>query len=217
MATTRVCGECKFHLLRGVCPKAEYKNHRDNLLACLPSDKACDLFQARHEKDEEPEMGEALEFLLKPDGNEHVYVCPTDTREVLVYNQGVFEPAEALVHGLLEKRYGDVLKRHFVDEAYGHLQRGNYVDRSEVNRFVNRIPLENGLFNFLTRELEPFDSGQVFTYKLNVSYDPEAKCPKWLEFVNQIVAEEDVLLLQEIMGYCLLPAMPFHKVFLVVR
>jgi len=72
MAKSRVCGECKFHLVRGVCPKAEYKKYQDNLLACLSTDRACELFQARHTKDEEPEMGEALEFLHKPGEEECV-------------------------------------------------------------------------------------------------------------------------------------------------
>ena len=45
----KVCGDCKFHLKRGVCPKAEYKKHEDNLMACLSSDPACELFQAKRE------------------------------------------------------------------------------------------------------------------------------------------------------------------------
>ena len=94
-----------------------------------------------------------------------------------------------------------------------HLQRANYVKREEINCYTNSIPIQNGLFNLLTREITPFDPEQIFTYKLNVSYDPEAQCPKWLDFVKQVVNEEDIPLLQEIMGYCLLPAMPFHKIF----
>ena len=47
MAKPKVCGDCKFHLQRGVCPKAEYKKREDNLTACLSSDPACALFQPR--------------------------------------------------------------------------------------------------------------------------------------------------------------------------
>ena len=209
MTKTKQCGECKFHLLPGVCPKAEYKSSQDNLLACLSSDPACELFQPKYRsKSEELEMSSALEQL-----NEYVYRCPTDTKELLVYRDGVYEPAEPFVHFVLEKSYGDVLNRHFVDEAYAHLQRANYIERSEVNRFVNKIPLQNGLLNLNTREVEPFDSDQVFTFKLNVSYDPDAKCPSWDKFVSQVVSEDDLVLLKEIMGYCLLPGMPFHKIF----
>jgi hypothetical protein len=34
-------------LKRGVCPKAEYKKQKDNLIACLSSDPACELFQLK--------------------------------------------------------------------------------------------------------------------------------------------------------------------------
>jgi len=53
--TEKVCGACKFHLERGVCPKAEYKKREDNLTACLSSDPACELFQPKHKKKDEKE------------------------------------------------------------------------------------------------------------------------------------------------------------------
>jgi len=47
MAKKRTCGDCKFHLKRGACPKAEYKKYEDNLVACLPTDPVCPLFQPK--------------------------------------------------------------------------------------------------------------------------------------------------------------------------
>lgn len=44
----KTCGDCKFHLKRGVCPKAEYRKREDNLIACLSSDPACDRFQPKY-------------------------------------------------------------------------------------------------------------------------------------------------------------------------
>ncbi len=43
----KVCGDCKFHLQCGLCPKAEYKKREDNLIVCLSSDPACKLFQPK--------------------------------------------------------------------------------------------------------------------------------------------------------------------------
>jgi len=164
-------------------------------------------FKQKTQKNE-PDMGFALQRL-----NNYVFKCPIDSEELLVYNNGIYEPAKTLVHQLLETEYKECLKRHFVDEAYAHLQRANYIKRTKINQYINKIPLQNGLFNLYTRELEDFDSNQIYTYKLEVNYDPKATCPNWNKFIKQIVAEDDVALLQEIMGYCLLPAMPFHKLF----
>jgi len=208
---SKFCGDCRFYLKRGVCPLCEYKDHALNVAACPPTNTACPLFQPKNSKktnSEQPDMGEALKLL-----NKYRYICPTDTKKVLVYNDGIYENAEPLIHKLLEEKYGEDLKKHFVEEAYAHIQRANYVEREQINKFTNKIPLQNGLFNLQTRELEPFSPDEIFTYKLNVKYNPEAKCPKWLQFVKEVVSEDDAPLLQEIMGYCLLPDMPFHKMF----
>ena len=157
----------------------------------------------------EPDMEYALEIL-----NNHIYKCPTDTIEILYFDEGIYNPAKCKIHEILETEYGKDLKKHFIDEAIGHLERSNYIEREEINKFTNKIPIQNGLFNIMTREIVPFDSEQIFTYKLNVTYDPEATCPNWTKFVNQVLpSKEDQLLLQEMMGYCLFPAMPFHKMF----
>jgi len=167
-------------------------------------------FKQKPQNDNEPDMGFALQLL----NSKFTFKCPTDTRELLIYENGVYKPGECQVHALLEEEYGEDLKKHFLDEVTGHLERSNYVEREEVNRFANKIPAQNGLFNFVTREVEPFDPDKIFTYKLNVTYDPEKECPKFSKFVKEIMPDEnDRLLLQEICGYCLVPAMPFHKLF----
>jgi len=207
---TKVCGDCKFHLKKGVCPKAEYKKREDNLTACLPSDSACELFQPKiNSENEAPDMGEAL--TLVNEGN--IFVCPIDSRELLGYNEGHYVPFETRVHEILESQYDENLKSYFVEETIKHLQRANYIERKEINKFTNKIPVKNGLLNLLTRDLEKFTPNKFFTYKLNVEYDPSAECPEWKKFLNKTLRKEDIPLLQEIMGYCLLPEMPFHKLF----
>ena len=205
-----VCGECKFYLVRGVCPKAEYKKRDLNVVACFPTDVACELFQQKYKKQngEEPKMEDSLELL-----NKHIFKCPTDTEKVLIYIKGTYINAKPTIWKMLETKYGEQLKRNFVDESYAHLQRANTIDRQKINQFTNTIPIQNGLFNILTREVTPFDSEQVFTYKLGVTYNPEHQCQKWIDFVKQVVTKDDIPLLQEIMGYCLLPDMPYHKMF----
>ena len=207
---THICGECKFHLIRDECPKAEYNDSKLNVAACLSSDTSCPLFQPKYngKNAEDLDMKEALELL-----NENVFKCPTDSETLLVYEEGIYRKAKPLIWNILESEYGNKLKRSFVDEAYAHLQRANTIDRSEVNKQTNILPMQNGLFNLLTGDLTAFDPEQVFTYKLDIKYDPENMCPNWLEFIKEVVTEEDIPLLQEMMGYCLLAAIPFHKMF----
>ncbi len=159
-------------------------------------------------KEISPDMEEALKFL-----DAYRFKCPTDTKEVLVYEDGVYKPAEAFIHTILESNYKEKLKRFFVEEVYAHLQRANYVERAEINMDKSIIPLKNGLFNLETKEIEDFNPDYIFTYKFNVEYNPEAKCPNWIKFAEDVVSKEDLPLLQEIMGYCIIPSMPIHKMF----
>jgi len=55
VAKTRLCGDCRFHLKRGVCPRAEYKSRQDNMTACLSTDSACELFQPKKQKKKQKE------------------------------------------------------------------------------------------------------------------------------------------------------------------
>ena len=206
----KVCGECKFYIVRGVCPRAEYKKHDLNVAACSPTDKACELFKPKYNgKNDEFDMKETLVLL----NERFIFKCPTDTEEILGYDKGEYKPYKCVIKNFLEEQYSDNLKRIFVDETLAHIQRANYIEREEINKFTNKIPIKNGYFNFVTHDVEPFTPEEILTYKLNVTYYPEAKCPNFLKFIAEIMHSEDIPLIQEIMGYCLLPAMPFHKLF----
>jgi len=41
--------------------------------------------------------------------------------------------------------------------------------------------------------------------RLRVNYDRDADCPQWLEFLEELIGEEYIPVLQEYMGYCLTP------------
>jgi P4 family phage/plasmid primase-like protien len=206
------CKQCEFYFDRDNCERAEYKSSRRNREAYELHDYAiCDYFKPKkgYRTDSEFDMGEAL--ALVNEGN--TFVCPTDTRELLGYSEGHYVPFETKVHKILEDHYGEELKSFNVEEVIKHLQRANYIEREEINKFTNKIPVKNGLLNILTRDLEKFSPKEIFTYKLNVEYDPSKECSEWLKFLNKTLRKEDTPLLQENMGYCLLPEMPFHKLF----
>ncbi len=155
----------------------------------------------------ERKLEEVLDWLR----GDFVFKTPTDLRDLFYYEDGVYKPAECKIEGLLEKELGAEVSVHFVNEVLEHLRRDSYVDRSVFNRFLGFVPVVNGLLSLETLELKPFDPDVVFTYKLNVRFDPAAKCPVWLGFLDQILPKDDQALLQEYMGYCILPAMPKHK------
>jgi P4 family phage/plasmid primase-like protien len=164
-------------------------------------------------KDEAKEVKERhLEEVLERLRSEFIFKTPTDLRDLFYYEDGIYKPAQCKIEGLLEKELGARASAHFVCEVLEHLKHGSYVERCEFNKFTGSVPVLNGLLDLTSLELKPFDPNMIFTYKLNVRFDAEAKCPRWLGFLDQILPVEDQPLLQEYLGYCILPAMPKHKI-----
>lgn len=56
----------------------------------------------------------------------------------------------------------------------------------------------------------------VFTYTLSYVYDPQAECPQWHRFIDRVLPEADEqLLLQEFIGYCLMPHHELERLLLL--
>lgn len=142
----------------------------------------------------------------------YTFKTPTDLKDLHYYEEGIYKPAESKIENLLEQQLGAKAYTYLINEIINHLQRASYVDRDEFNKYTGLIPVENGLLNLQTMQLEPFDKEKIFTYKLNVNYNPEAPCLAWNQFLDQVLPKEDQPLLQEWLGYCILPAMPKHKI-----
>jgi putative DNA primase/helicase len=154
------------------------------------------------------------EEILRQLQERFIFKTPTDLEDLYFYEDGIYKEAKHRIKSILETQLSAKATSYFVNEIIEHLKRASYTDRSEFNNFAkhNCIPLQNGLFNLSTMQYEPFDPEKIFTYKLNVSYNPNAQCPNWLKFLDQILPKEDHALLQEWLGYCILPAMPKHKI-----
>lgn len=75
----------------------------------------------------------------------------------------------------------------------------------EQERYIN---LRNGLFNLETFELEPHRADLKFTTQLDFDYDPEAECPRWIEYLRTSLVNPDetadwslIMLVQEALAY----------------
>jgi P4 family phage/plasmid primase-like protien len=83
--------------------------------------------------------------------------------------------------------------------------------------FSRKIALENGLLDLENAniKLEPFSPEEMPFHSLPTTYDKDAKCPSWEEFIKQVVNPDDIATLQEWSGYLLLPDYRFHKLLWV--
>lgn len=142
-----------------------------------------------------------------------------DTGEILAYERGVYlRNVEALLvrdalHVLQEKANG--LGR---TEILGFIRTETTVPRSDFDQFGDGvINLQNGILNLETRVLSPHSPKHYSVNQLPVSYDPEAQCPQWIAFLNEVLAkEEERLSLQEFFGYVFFDGYPIHKALLMI-
>jgi len=132
------------------------------------------------------------------------YITHIKTQNIWVYNGGSYRPeGEQLirekVRGLL-----DVLQREsYANETVHGIRETTYTEPEKFDAPVNLINLKNGILNTDTMELAPHTPDIVFIQQLPVTYDPTATCPNFEIFVNEIMHKDDVVLMQELFGYCL--------------
>lgn len=143
--------------------------------------------------------------------NKFTFKTPTDLEDVHFYQDGLYIPAEHMIKTFLEEKLGDKATTHLVNEILDHIRRRSYVERSTFNNFKGSIPVRNGYLNLETGDCQPFNSEQIFTYKLNASYDKTVDCPKFKQWLSEVQTPDNIKILQEYAGYSLLPEMPYHK------
>ena len=67
-----------------------------------------------------------------------------------------------------------------------------------------KIQFENISFDVSHGKLEPCD--EFFTlHRIPHNYDASAKCPTWDRFIHELFYDEDLPIVQEYLGYCLVP------------
>lgn len=87
-----------------------------------------------------------------------------------------------------------------------------------VEKYRSRyIPFKNGCLDVKTWMLGDHQKEAYFTFQLALDYDPQAVCPRWLKFIEEVMAcdEEQMNLLQEVFGYTFLPDNRFQKFFVM--
>ena len=88
------------------------------------------------------------------------------------------------------------------------------------NEFNTEAPdfviLMNGAFNKTERKLYSYSPAYKAKARLPVYYDPDADCPAIKKFMSEVFHEDDILLMQEWMGYHLVTGYPFAKILFLI-
>lgn len=149
--------------------------------------------------------------------DDHHFATHEENEELYIYENGVYRPrGEIKTKQEAQKRLGRYAKNHYINETLQTIKRLNYVSKEKFNNPNNGLVVENGLLDLETRELKPHTPEHIHTEKIPWKYNPDADCPEIKQFISEIVHEEDVKLIQEMFGYCLLKDYPYAKAFMLI-
>ena len=151
----------------------------------------------------------------------YVYSIKEDKgSEVWIYKEGVYIPngkseLKQIMRHILQSLYSEV----YIKDILARIEADTFIDANDFfnRKYLEYIPIQNGLLNILTLKLIPHDPHMIFFNKLPVSYDPDAKCPAIDKHLETVLKHpEDKELFYEIAGYCLWKDYPIERAIMMV-
>jgi putative DNA primase/helicase len=124
------------------------------------------------------------------------------------YADGVYRPdGEDYLRARCRDLLGGDFKRHYVEEVIGWFRMQlPTIDHAPDSRFIN---VTNGLVDWRTGVLYPHDPEVLSTAQIAVAWNPTATAPKFQKFLSEVLPDCESLV-EELFGYALYGALPFH-------
>lgn len=155
-------------------------------------------------------------YLLK-----RMELCMTEDGQLFLYKEprGVWEritekEVAKVARNLLHDVVPDIWRRSWEQEYLAALQLEMKFVRT-VDEVYHLLNLENGMLDLNEMKLIPHGTQWHSTIRIPVQYDPEAQCPRFVQFLREVMLDDDecIRVIQEIMGYCLTSEMQVQKAF----
>ncbi len=140
------------------------------------------------------------------------FITHRKSHVIWVYTKGLYtDDGEEIIREGVRALLGDEAKEAWVNEVVAHITETTYTYPEKFEAPVDLVNLKNGILNIKTGELMPHTPDIIFINELPVNYDPQKQCPKIMKFLSEILDLGDILVVQEIVGYCLLRKYPFAR------
>lgn len=139
-------------------------------------------------------------------------------REMFVYQDGYYKRAEnLLVFPEIQRILGDNVTKAAKGETFSKIADMTSYPREIFTETDPRyIPLQNGVYDLITKKLLPHDSIYRFKYQFPIRYDPKATCPKTSAYLDQVLTPEQRQTVEEWIGYYFWRNYQFKKAIIFV-
>ena len=151
--------------------------------------------------------------------NNYIYTTRDDIQsEVWIYRNGIYIPqGKSYIKEYCREVLGENFTSQLCNDVILKIEADTFIEHDKFfgTNYIEEVPVENGILNIFTRELTPFNPKKVFFNKLPVKYDSEASCLIITQFFKDVLKdEEDIKVMFELYGFCLLKEYRFEKAFM---
>lgn len=163
-----------------------------------------------------------VDFLLKKDRHnateklvikilkdEKIYTTRDDEKsEMWIYKDGIYIPqAKTFIKEHCRMYFGVAYTNTIANEVISKIESETFIEQKDffIIQDAYELPVLNGVINLKTKKLRSFDKNKDrFFAKIPVIYDVKSDCKEIKKFFRDILKnEEDIQLMQELFGFCL--------------
>lgn len=134
-----------------------------------------------------------------------------------IYKDGVYNIVDkkSMEQKIIERIFKEDRKTFDINDTLNQLSIINFHSIDEMNTDLNIINLKNGLLDIKNRTLKNHTPSYYSLNQINAKYDEDADCPNFKEFLYDSFEGDisQVKLIQEVMGYLLIPETAAQKAF----
>lgn len=142
------------------------------------------------------------------------------TLDKIIYrynNNGLYVPdGESFVEREAQELLGSEVSTYRVNEVVNWIKRKTYAKLSDFDCNPDIINCLSGFLNIRTLELQEHTPDYPSLIQIPVFYDPKFDAPAIRKFLTEILKPEDIDVILELFGYCLVRALSIQKAFLFV-
>lgn len=132
----------------------------------------------------------------------------TDGR-LYVYETGLWIPDDGRILATLTTILGNRYRKSHATNAIDII-RTSEIPRISCEPVPDHINVRNGMIDWRTRELLPYNPEYRSTVQLPVDYDPDAACPRFDQFLADVLPADCIAFMWELIAYTIYSGNPFH-------
>jgi putative DNA primase/helicase len=165
-------------------------------------------------EDENDDDGALIEQAAEEIRGSHHFITIEESQEILVYQNGVYvEGGNILIDKLAEEILGYKLKNYTLSEIRGHIIRRTYKSRKDLDKDLNIINLQNGLYDIRNDELEPHTPDYLSINQKPIFFDRNKRPKLFVKFLKEVLYPSEIRTAIEVAAYTFLRDCPFEHYF----